>query len=203
MEAKSKTVLKRIAMAALVLLLMFFLLYMLLRNNIHTIMPGAIYRSAQLSPARLKRLIRQDHIRTVINLRGSNPRFAWYRDELSVSRSMGVQHYDIRFSSTHLPSSKQLQRLVELFQTIPKPILLHCQGGADRTGFASAIWLLMQGRSLLEAKQAFSILYFVHRPDSIGKQVVPIYAHWLKQHHHKTSATYFMEWAASVRLGNQ
>lgn len=200
MAAKLKTVLKRISLMALAVLMTLFLTYMLLRNNIHAVTPGVVYRSAQLSPSRLKRLIQEDGIRTIINLRGSNPKSEWYQDELSVARSMDVNHYDIKLSSTHLPNTKQLRRLVRLFQTAPKPILLHCQGGADRTGFASAVWLLMQGYSLTEAKQAFSILYFVHRSDSIGKQFIPIYAHWLKQHHYKSNAAHFKSWVAGVRL---
>lgn len=202
MVTKSRTVWKRIAVIALLVLMVLFLLYMLLRNNIHTVSSGAIYRSAQLSPSRLKRLIRADHIRTIINLRGANPKMDWYRDEVSVSQAMDVQHYDIRLSSTHLPASKQLRRLVELFQTAPKPILLHCQGGADRTGFASAMWLLLRGYPVPEARQAFSILYFVHRPDSIGKQVILFYSRWLGlRHYNESNSLHFIEWASSTQLG--
>ncbi|MCB1827489.1 MAG: tyrosine-protein phosphatase [Coxiellaceae bacterium] len=204
MAAESKTVWKRVVLIALSMLMVLFLAYMFLRNNIHTVTPGALYRSAQLSPERLKRLIRMDHIRTIINLRGRNENMAWYRDELAVSRAMGVQHYDIRLSSTHLPKTQQLHRLIDLFETAPRPILLHCQGGADRTGFASAMWMLMHGESLLEARQAYSILYFVHRPDSIGKQVIPLYAHWLKhQHYQKSTTSHFMQWVSVAQLGKQ
>ena len=200
MASKSKTWLKHIIISVLAILMLLFLTYLVLRNNIHTVTPGAVYRSAQLAPSRLKRLVHQDHIRTIINLRGSSPGFDWYRDELSVSRSMGVAHYDIKLSSTKLPRPAQLQRLIHLFRTAPKPILLHCQGGADRTGFAVAMWLLMQGHSLVEARQAFSLLYFVHRRDSVGKQVVPLYSAWLKQHHYKTNSRHFLQWALSTKL---
>lgn len=200
MVAKLKTTLQRISLAILIVVMTLFLTYMLLRNNIHAVTPGMVYRSAQLSPSRLKRLIEDDGIRTIINLRGANPQFEWYQDELSVARSMGVQHYDIKLSSTHLPTNKQLKRLVQLLEIAPKPILLHCQGGADRTGFASAVWLLLQGYPLTEAEQAFSILYFVHRSDSIGKQFTPIYRRWLKQHHFKTNAVHFKNWITTVRL---
>lgn len=201
MVGKSKKLLKRSAIGFVIVLMVLFLAYMIMRNNIHTVQAGGLYRSAQLSPSRLKRLIRQDHIRTIINLRGPNPKFAWYRHELSVSRAMSVRHYDIQLSSTQLPASAQLKRLVHLFKTAPKPILIHCQGGADRTGFASSMWLLMHGSPLVEARDAFSILYFVHRSDSIGKQVFPFYVHWLGHHHYKQTPSHFMQWAQSVDFG--
>jgi len=202
MMMKSKTVLKRVAISVLMVLMALFLAYMVLRNNIHEVNSHEFYRSAQLSPSRLKRLIRTDHIRAIINLRGANPQADWYRDELSVSRAVGVQHYDIRLSARHLPTVKQLRRLIELYRTAPKPILIHCQGGADRTGFAASMWLLMHGYSLLDAKRAFSLLYFVHRSDSIGKQVFPIYVHWLQRHHYKTSAQHFLQWKRTTQLGH-
>lgn len=201
MPARAKRYIKRTLIAMFSLLLILSLLFLSFRDNIHTVTPGKLYRSAQLSPSRLERLIQSDRIRTVINLRGPNPHFDWYRDEVSVSRSMGVQHYDVQLSSTHLPNAEQLRRLITLFQTVPKPILLHCQGGADRTGFAVAMWLLMQGHSVQEAKKAYSILYFVHDPKSIGKQAVPMYQRWLSQHGFKTNKDHFLQWVAVTKLG--
>ena len=119
-----------------------------------------------------------------------------------MSRILGVNHYDVSLSATHLLTLAQFHYLILLLQTAPKPILIHCEGGADRTGFAVAMWRLMQGDSLLKAKRAFSIRYFVHWKNSLGKQVLPIYERWLGRHHYKTSSEHFMQWVLSTKLGN-
>jgi protein tyrosine/serine phosphatase len=46
-------------------------------ENFHAVVPGELYRSAQLSGSRLERHIQAEGIRTVINLRGPNPGSAW------------------------------------------------------------------------------------------------------------------------------
>ena len=50
-------------------------------GNEHTVIPGRVYRSAQMSRAQLQRSIAEKKIRTVINLRGCCPKMPWYLDE--------------------------------------------------------------------------------------------------------------------------
>lgn len=45
-------------------------------GNIHTVVPGQVYRSAQLTGSTLEHVLSTDHIRTVINLRGG--RLGWH-----------------------------------------------------------------------------------------------------------------------------
>src|SRR5437870_5021947 len=49
-----------------------------LSHNLHTVIPGRVYRSAQLSPDLLERVIGTYGIRTVINLRGCGDPSPWY-----------------------------------------------------------------------------------------------------------------------------
>ena len=49
--------------------------------NLHTVIPGRVYRCAQPSPNKLERLVHAHGIRTVLNLRGPNPDQSWYRGE--------------------------------------------------------------------------------------------------------------------------
>lgn len=44
-----------------------------LTGNVHTVIPGEIYRAGQPRPGLLDRMERQHGIRTVLNLRGPNP----------------------------------------------------------------------------------------------------------------------------------
>lgn len=112
-------------------------------KNIHTVDKGKLYRSAQLSYNQFARTIEKYNIKTIINLRGESPKKDWYRDEIQVSKKYGVQHFDIGMSARRIPHAKDLRKLLELFETAPKPILIHCAGGADRTGEASALYRMI------------------------------------------------------------
>jgi protein tyrosine/serine phosphatase len=111
-----------------------------LTGNIHEVEPGALYRSAQLGRAALSDVIQDYHIRTVINLRGMNPEAPWYSGELAVSWSLGVVHYDFPMSANEMVEPAMMTRLEALLRSAPKPVLIHCQSGADRSGLAAALY---------------------------------------------------------------
>src|SRR5207248_3100494 len=106
-------------------------------GNFRTVLPGEVYRCGQPSPGRLEWLIRRYGIRTVINLRGACPGVNWYRDQARVTAELDVSQEDIHLSATRLPSTTAIRRLVEVLQRSERPLLIHCQQGADRTGLAS------------------------------------------------------------------
>ena len=110
-------------------------------GNCRVVVPGVLYRSAQLTGSNLKRELESNHIKSEINLRGDCSGASWYEDELAQCRSEGVSHADVSLSATHLPPPDQVRRLVNIFDHFPKPMLVHCMGGADRSGLASALFV--------------------------------------------------------------
>jgi len=110
-------------------------------SNFHEILPGQFYRSAQLAPGELERRIDQYGIRTVVNLRGTKVNPGWYDDERRVAASRGIELVDFPMSSSQRLSPERALALVDLMKKAPKPILIHCLSGADRTGLASVIYL--------------------------------------------------------------
>jgi protein tyrosine phosphatase (PTP) superfamily phosphohydrolase (DUF442 family) len=112
-------------------------------GNTHTVVPGRVYRSAQLSPADLRDFIRKHGIRTVVNLRGCCAGFDWYTDECRVTHELNVAQEDITLSANRLPTPSEIRRLIEVFDRAEYPIVLHCRQGSDRTGLAAAIYLLL------------------------------------------------------------
>jgi protein tyrosine/serine phosphatase len=80
-------------------------------------------------------------LRAVINLRGRSDA-PWYVAETSVTTAAGVQHIDLSMSAGTEPDSARLDSLRVLLRTTPTPFLLHCEGGADRSGLASALYAL-------------------------------------------------------------
>ncbi|MBN9520802.1 tyrosine-protein phosphatase [bacterium] len=114
-----------------------------LYTNKHTVIPGRVYRSAQLSAAGLEREIADRGIRTVVNLRGTCPDTSWYAAEARATVAAGVNLEDVSLSAKRLPAPAELRRLVEVLDRTEHPILLHCQQGADRTGLAATMALLL------------------------------------------------------------
>ncbi len=110
-------------------------------GNFHTVIPHQLYRSAQPTPSELRSDIRDYGIRTVINLRGPNPNKAWYRDEVAVTKEAGATHIDFRMSARHILGPERAEKLIAIMRAAQKPILVHCEGGADRSGLISAIYV--------------------------------------------------------------
>jgi protein tyrosine phosphatase (PTP) superfamily phosphohydrolase (DUF442 family) len=119
-------------------------------SNFHAVLPGEVYRCGQPTGPNLERFVREHGIRTVVNLRGCCPGADWYRAEAEAASALGVSLEDVNFSATRLPSPQSVGQLVELIDRADYPILFHCQQGADRTGLASALAVLLRTDATLE-----------------------------------------------------
>ena len=122
----------------------------LLGFNFHTVVPGLVYRGAQPGAADLESLVSRYHIQTIINLRGNCDPMDWYREECRAAQRLGLSQEDICFSSGRLPSSAEVRRLVEVLDGSAYPVFFHCRRGSDRTGMASAVYLLLKTEATLE-----------------------------------------------------
>ncbi len=130
------------------------------QGNFHPITPGEAYRSAQLDQENLEYYIHKFNIRSVINLRGKNVGKPWYDTETTTCRRLDVRHYDIDLSSEKAPSFLDIEELLEFFKSAPYPVLIHCQGGADRSGLAAAIWkIVIDASPKAAAREQLSIRY--------------------------------------------
>lgn len=64
--------------AAFALLSAMHLIHLQLTGNFHEVVPGELYRSAQLSAGDLVTYAREKDIRSVLNLRGADRGAPWY-----------------------------------------------------------------------------------------------------------------------------
>lgn len=131
-------------------------------QNFFEVDPGKFYRCQQLTPDALKSYVKRFHIKTLINLRGVNETM-WYKSEQDVAQAMGIEFHSIAMSAVVLSTRQDLEQLLKLYDEAPRPILVHCLGGADRTGEAAALWVIeVQKKSKEEAFKQLAIT-FGHR----------------------------------------
>jgi protein tyrosine phosphatase (PTP) superfamily phosphohydrolase (DUF442 family) len=168
--------------------------------NFHTVLPGEVYRCAQPSAAKLEQLIRAYGIRTVVNMRSWEDA-DWYREEQQVARKCEVAMADVPFWGTRLPSVQDLRGLVDMIDHSSPPLLIHCYSGADRTGLASAMYLLLKTDcSLAEAHRQLSLVYGHVSWGQAGAldKFLDMYADWLREQGREHSAPALRWWMGHV-----
>ncbi len=130
------------------------------QGNFHAITVGEAYRSAQLDNDELAYYVKKYNIKSILNLRGKNPARTWYKDEVNFSLKNNVAHYDIGLSAYLSPKAADVSNLMDIFKRAPRPLLMHCQAGADRSGLVAAMWkVVVDKTSKTEAEKQLSILY--------------------------------------------
>jgi protein tyrosine/serine phosphatase len=112
-----------------------------LTGNFHEVIPGELYRSAQLTPAQIASYHKQYGIKTIVNLRGEGEQRGWYEAEVGEARRTGIQHINFRMSARKELATEQAKELLAILEAAPKPLLIHCKAGSDRSGLASALYL--------------------------------------------------------------
>jgi len=135
-------------------------LYINQTGNFRTVSPGRVYRSGQLTEKQLMEYTKEYGIRSVLNLRGRNEQSDWWKEEIAASSRLCLKHYDVGLSSDKEPAEKEVQELVSVLQEAPKPLLIHCFAGADRSGLVSAMYLYRFERYPYEkARRQLSFIY--------------------------------------------
>jgi protein tyrosine phosphatase (PTP) superfamily phosphohydrolase (DUF442 family) len=110
--------------------------------NFHTVDEGKVYRSAQLTGKEIEKAVRAVGLKAILNLRGAAPGKDWYDEEVATAKRLGLVHASVRLSAIKTPSHVQIVEVLNALRDLPRPLLIHCQAGADRTGLTSAIYQL-------------------------------------------------------------
>ncbi len=117
------------------------------RNNFHEVVPGRMYRSAQMSRSDLEEVIRANKIKSVIDLRlDEDSPDETGRSESEAAGAAGAAYRHIPFSSRRADQQESILRLLKAYSEMPPPFLVHCSSGTHRSGVAAAIWLLQNER---------------------------------------------------------
>ena len=105
-----------------------------------------IYRGAEPDKTAVATLQKLG-IKTIIDLRKpSEVRKA----EAFEARECGITYTNVPLPGLSRPTDAQVQNVLDLIDTLPKPIFLHCKHGCDRTGTIIACYRIKHDRWTLE-----------------------------------------------------
>ena len=163
-------------------------------RNLHQIGPQ-VYRSNQPSARQLTALHAKVGLKAVLNLRGTTEQ-SFYLFEAEACQKLGISLVDLTLSASRAPSKAKLEEVYSLLQDLPRPLLIHCKSGADRTGLVAVMYqLLIDGQPFDMARRqlSFRYLHVANSPAGIQDHILRHYAVALN-----ASGTGFMDWVRSA-----
>ncbi len=114
-----------------------------------------LFRSGHPSPRRL-RIARRRGIASILSLRGGADNTPNYIERVAAA-DLGLELRFIRMRTVELPQADVLLELLDLLRDMPKPMLVHCKSGSDRTGLAVMLYQhVIKDIPLAEARRALS-----------------------------------------------
>ncbi len=127
-------------------------------TGLHEVRPG-VWRAPQTGEDRLVRRIEQHGLRSVVCLRGEGDSTA---ASARAAEGTGISFWNVPMSATRLPRPATLRALWHVAEAAPRPMLLHCRAGVDRTGLASALVVLHDTGDLAAARGQLALLPYGH-----------------------------------------
>lgn len=172
---------------------------MFLEQNFQTVVPG-VHRSAQPSREDLERWSDQYGIQSILNLRRTRDGVAWWEAERAFAQERGIRHQTVRLNADRLPPPEKLAALIKILDDAPRPLLVHCEGGIERSGLAGAVAVLLDGGSPALAREQFDRRrgFIEWAAFSDLPWVVDGYAGWLAEQGLEHHPDRFRRWAREI-----
>ena len=123
--------------------------------NFDVVVPGRLYRSGRPDERFIKYLHESYGIQRIISLTGASKAH-------ETARKLGIKVAIFQWGTNELPLRQELKKVLDIL-TREKPVLVHCAGGSDRTGYTVAIFrVLHQGWNLDRAREEMARYW--HKP---------------------------------------
>ncbi|MDX2016843.1 MAG: tyrosine-protein phosphatase [Planctomycetota bacterium] len=112
-------------------------------RNFGVVAEGKVYRSAELEPAALARVVRERGIRTIIDFRIDDPEVVLRREQ-KTAEALGVERIVLPMEGDGQGNlNNYIQALRIMTDPARQPVLVHCAAGAQRTGCASGLYRIV------------------------------------------------------------
>jgi protein tyrosine/serine phosphatase len=110
------------------------------KYNFHEVIPGKVYRSAQLDLKLLAKAIEVFGIKSILNLRTYSNKSEIKKNERELADKLNIAYYHVPLRSKYKITAKSKGQLLEYLGEVKKklPVLIHCQHGKNRTSLATA-----------------------------------------------------------------
>lgn len=107
-------------------------------------LPGGLYRCSNPTPGQIRSYHKRLGIQTIINLRGADTTRRYALEE-RVCADLGITLVNFKgILSRSAPRKEAIEELRTIFDQVKYPALLHCKSGADRAGFAAALYRIFR-----------------------------------------------------------
>ena len=148
------------------------------------------WRGNQPNRLQIRRLARRG-IQSIISLRGLNNGGAALF-EIEACRKAGITLIPFKMSSRGAPKVETILEFADLLERVDKPVLFHCKSGADRSGFAAALYFLLTGEGTIkQARAQLSWRYLHFKGAKTGRLDAFLEAY---QKAHEQSGIEFLDW---------
>ncbi|MCA0995467.1 fused DSP-PTPase phosphatase/NAD kinase-like protein [Alloyangia pacifica] len=126
-------------------------------TNFWQLAPG-VWRSNQPTHGRFEKYAAMG-IKTVITLRGEE-KYSHYLFEKESCEKLGLTLLHAKLWARSAPKRDRVIHLINTLRAAEKPMMFHCKSGADRAGFASAVYLMVfEGVPVEEARKQMGLKY--------------------------------------------
>jgi uncharacterized protein (TIGR01244 family) len=106
--------------------------------------------AGQITPKELQQLATEG-FKSVLNLRASDEE-GFLNDEQQQVKDLGLEYANIPLQAKQ-SDQEQTQKAIEQIDNLPKPVLIHCAGGARAGGIALIATAIQEGLSYEEVTQ--------------------------------------------------
>jgi protein-tyrosine phosphatase len=125
------------------------------------VVPGAVFRSGQISKWMLEPTVREHDIQAIVDINGLEPGLPGQAEEVALAERLGLEHYRFQLAGD---GTGDIRRYADAVETLArchragKPVLVHCAAGTQRTGGVVSF---------------YRVLVLKHSPEQVVADLLP------------------------------